>query len=100
MTIALGCDHGGLDLKNIIIKHLKSKGYKIKDFGTYDDNSCDYSDFAVPVCESVVSKESDFGVLICFNTSIAMTSPFVLLLCAKEPVSGIAQPGYDISVIV
>lgn len=72
MIIALGCDHGGLDLKNIIIEHLKSKGFKIKDFGTYDTNSCDYSDFAVAVCECVVSKEADFGVLIC-GTGIGMS---------------------------
>lgn len=72
MTIALGCDHGGLELKSIIIEHLKSKGHNIKDFGTNDDNSCDYSDFAVPVCESVISKDSNFGVLIC-GTGIGMS---------------------------
>ena len=72
MIIALGCDHGGLDLKNNIIEHLKHKGIETKDFGAYDCNSCDYSDFAVPVCESVISKESDFGILVC-GTGVGMS---------------------------
>ncbi len=65
MTIALGCDHGGFDLKTIVIGHLKSKGFQIKDFGTYDANSCDYPDYAAAACDSVISGESDLGILIC-----------------------------------
>ena len=33
--IAIGCDHGGFELKNHVIKHLQGKGYEVKDYGTY-----------------------------------------------------------------
>ncbi|MDD5016997.1 MAG: ribose 5-phosphate isomerase B [Eubacteriales bacterium] len=72
MKIALGSDHGGFDLKNAIVAHLKQKGYDTLDCGTYDTNSCDYPDFAVPVCDAVVSGTADFGVLIC-GTGIGMS---------------------------
>ena len=72
MTIALGSDHGGFDLKNIIIDHLKKKGHDIVDCGTYDRNSCDYSDYAVPVCLAVTEGKADFGILIC-GTGIGMS---------------------------
>lgn len=65
MKIALGCDHGGLNLKNEIATFLKSEGIEIKDFGTYTEASCDYADITLPVAEAVVNKEYDFGILIC-----------------------------------
>lgn len=65
MKIALGSDHGGYKLKNEIISFLKENGYEIKDFGTYSTESCDYPDFAEKVAEAVVSKEFDFGILVC-----------------------------------
>ena len=65
MKIAVGCDHGGLNLKNEIIRHLNSKNIEIKDFGTYTSESCDYPDVAKVVGEKVVEKEFDFGILVC-----------------------------------
>lgn len=65
MRIALGCDHGGFDLKQEILEYLKQEGHEIKDFGTDTKESCDYPDFALEVAESVVSKEFDFGILVC-----------------------------------
>lgn len=65
MKIALGSDHGGYKLKNEIISFLKENRYEIKDFGTYSTESCDYPDFAEKVAEAVVSKEFDFGILVC-----------------------------------
>lgn len=65
MKIALGCDHGGLNLKNEIVTFLKSESIEVKDFGTYTEASCDYADIALPVAEAVANKEYDFGILIC-----------------------------------
>ncbi|NWG27461.1 MAG: ribose 5-phosphate isomerase B [Ignavibacteriaceae bacterium] len=62
--ITIGSDHTGFKLKNIIIKYLIEKGYLVNDVGTFDENSCDYPDFARLVAKSVASKESDFGILI------------------------------------
>ncbi len=65
MKIAIGCDHGGYELKNEIISYLESENYEVKDFGTYSTSSCDYPDIALPVAEAVASKEYEFGILIC-----------------------------------
>ena len=65
MKIAVGCDHGGFLLKTEILAHLESKGIECKDFGTYSEESCDYSDISIKVAEAVVSKEYDFGILVC-----------------------------------
>lgn len=65
MKIAIGCDHGGFDLKQEIIKYLESEKYEVKDFGTYSTESCDYPDYALPVAESVAKGEYEFGILIC-----------------------------------
>lgn len=65
MKIAIGCDHGGFELKNEIIKFLEGEKYEVKDFGTYSTDSCDYPDIALPVAEAVAAKEFDFGILIC-----------------------------------
>ena len=65
MKIALGSDHGGLSLKNEIIKHLKSKNIEAKDFGTYTEDSCDYPEYALKVAEEVVAGNFELGILVC-----------------------------------
>jgi hypothetical protein len=46
MKIAIGCDHGALELKNVMVAHLEKQGHQVKDFGTYTKDSCDYPEFA------------------------------------------------------
>ena len=65
MKIAIGCDHGALDLKNAVIAHLTKKGFEVKDFGTYTKDSCDYPDFAAPAAQAVASGECDKGIVLC-----------------------------------
>lgn len=62
--IIIGSDHTGFRLKNILFKYLVEKGFQVIDAGTYDENSCDYPDYAKKVALSVVTGESDFGILI------------------------------------
>ena len=70
--IAIGCDHGGYELKLSVIEHLKSKGYEIKDYGCYSSDSVDYPDYAYPVAKSVANGEAEKGILIC-GTGIGMS---------------------------
>ncbi|MDD6736445.1 MAG: ribose 5-phosphate isomerase B [Clostridiales bacterium] len=70
--LAIGCDHGGFELKNHIIGHLKERGVQLKDFGTYDETSCDYPDIAGAVCNAIVSGECENGILVC-GTGIGMS---------------------------
>ena len=65
MKIAIGCDHGALDLKNTMKAHLEKKGFEVKDFGTYTMDSCDYPDFAAPAAKAVASGECDKGIVLC-----------------------------------
>ena len=65
MKIAIGCDHGALALKNVLIPHLEKKGYEVKDFGTYSLDSCDYPDFAAPAAQAVASGECEKGIVLC-----------------------------------
>lgn len=65
MKIAVGSDHGGVELKEEIKKFLNDEGYEFKDFGTNSTGSCDYPDYALPVAEAVAAKEYDLGILIC-----------------------------------
>lgn len=63
--IALGSDHGGFDIKQVVIEHLKERGIEYKDFGTYDKNSCDYPIFGKAAAEAVANGECEKGIVIC-----------------------------------
>lgn len=70
--LAIGADHGGVNLKEILKKYLEGRGFEVKDFGTYDASSCDYPDIAKEVCDAVVSGECERGILVC-GTGIGMS---------------------------
>ena len=57
--IALGSDHGGYDLKEVVKEHLQKRGFEVKDFGTYSKESCDYPDFGRAAAEAVASGECE-----------------------------------------
>ncbi|MGL5089179.1 MAG: ribose 5-phosphate isomerase B [Fusobacteriaceae bacterium] len=65
MKIALGADHGGFALKEIVKNHLEAKGFEVLDKGAYSTESVDYPTFAKSVAKSILEKEADFGILIC-----------------------------------
>lgn len=63
--IAIGSDHGGFDLKEKVIVHLKEQGVECKDLGCYDKSSCDYPIYGRAVAEAVASGECEKGIVIC-----------------------------------
>lgn len=63
--IAIGCDHGGFELKQEIMKHLEENNVEYKDFGTYTKDSCDYPVYAKKVAKAILSGECEKGILIC-----------------------------------
>lgn len=63
--IAIGCDHGGYELKMEIIRHLEERKLEYKDFGCNTTEAVDYPEYAKAVAEAVVSGEADKGILIC-----------------------------------
>ena len=63
--IAIGSDHGGFDLKEVVTAHLKEQGIPYKDFGCYDKKSCDYPVYGKAVAEAVAKGECEKGIVIC-----------------------------------
>ena len=63
--ITIGCDHGGYQLKQEIIKYLEEQNIAYKDYGCYDEASVDYPVYAKKVANAVASKEAEKGILIC-----------------------------------
>ena len=63
--IAIGCDHGGFDLKEKVKTHLEEKGYEVKDVGCYDKNACDYPIYGKAVANSVADGTCEKGIVIC-----------------------------------
>ena len=65
MKIALGCDHGGYELKQHIIKVLEKLGHECEDFGCYNLDSCDYPDFGAAAAKAVAEGKCDKGIVVC-----------------------------------
>lgn len=66
LRIALGADHGGVQLKDAIKAHLEAReGVGVSDLGTYSDESVDYPDFADKVAHAILNGDADLGVLVC-----------------------------------
>ena len=63
--IAIGSDHGGFDLKEAVVAHLKEQGAEVKDYGCYDKSSCDYPIYGRAVAEAVAKGECEKGIVIC-----------------------------------
>ena len=70
--IIIGCDHGGLNLKNAVIAHLQAAGVSVEDVGTYTADSCNYPEYADRVCRRIQDGTYTLGILIC-GTGIGMS---------------------------
>ncbi|MDA0346822.1 MAG: ribose 5-phosphate isomerase B [Verrucomicrobia bacterium] len=62
--IAIGTDHAGFQLKEVLKAHLEENGYEVDDFGTNSPASVDYPDFIRPAAESVASGKNDLGIVL------------------------------------
>lgn len=65
MKIALGCDHGGYDLKQAVIRYLEEQGISYEDMGCMDKNSCDYPVYAKAAAKAVAEGRCEKGIVIC-----------------------------------
>ncbi len=72
MKIAIGADHGGFELKRLIIEKLEQAQHEVIDCGCRSSEAVDYPDFAVTVCREVLDGSADVGILIC-GTGIGMS---------------------------
>jgi len=65
MKIAVGCDHGGFPLKDIMIEAVQAAGHEVIDVGTFSADAVDFPDFAKKVGEKIQNGEAERGILIC-----------------------------------
>ena len=81
MKIAIGCDHGGYELKEHLVAFLKEKGYEVKDCGTYSKESCDYPVFGEAAARAVASGECERGIVV-------FAVPMYATACARKCAAG------------
>ena len=72
MKIGIGSDHGGINHKAAIIKHLEELGHTVVNYGTETGASVDYPDIAEKVCKGYLDGAFDLGILVC-GTGIGMS---------------------------
>ena len=65
MRIAIGADHAGFDLKQILAEYLRHRGHEVIDKGTDSDEPVDYPDFAEAVSQALLAGQAERGVLVC-----------------------------------
>jgi ribose 5-phosphate isomerase B len=70
--IAIACDHGGFDLKTLLVEDLKTGGVPVVDLGTMSRDSVDYPDYAQALADALAHGKAGRGVLIC-GTGIGMS---------------------------
>ena len=104
MKVAIGNDHGGVELKRHLVQYLRDKGCDIVNFGTDDDASTDYPIYAEKVSKAVVSGEYDYGILICgtgLGISISANKIHgVRCAVCSEPVSArLAREHHDANIV-
>lgn len=75
MRIAIACDHGAYEYKEMIKKMLLEQGHEVKDFGTDSTASMDYPDTALPCAQAVASGEYERGIVMCgTGIGVSMTA--------------------------
>lgn len=104
VIIPIGADHAGFQLKERVKAHLEAKGYQVKDFGCYSEESIDYPDYAHPVASMVEENENMLGIVICGSgNGINMTANkhqgIRSALCWKKEIAELARQHNNANVI-
>ena len=104
VVIPIGADHAGFSLKEKVIEHLKKRGFEIKDFGCFSEESIDYPDFGHPVASMVEENVGMKGILICGSgNGINMTANkhqgVRSALCWKKEIAELARLHNDANII-
>lgn len=104
VIIPIGADHAGFQLKERVKTHLEAKGYEVKDFGCYSEESIDYPDYAHPVAAMVEENENMLGIVICGSgNGINMTANkhqgIRSALCWKKEIAELARQHNNANII-
>jgi len=102
--LAMGSDHAGFELKQLLKKSGVLDEYEITDFGTHSEESTDYPDFAHPTAKAVESDEFNLGILICGSgNGVSMAankhSSIRAALCWNAELAGLARQHNDANIL-
>ena len=102
MIVAIGSDHAGFELKEVIKQSL---GYSFVDKGCYSNERVDYADFGHAVSTALLSKEADFGILLCGSgNGIGMTANkhkgIRAAICWNKEVAALARQHNNANILV
>lgn len=102
--IPVASDHAGFQMKEFLRKALAERGYRLKDMGTYSEESVDYPDFIHPLAKSVDEGSYDLGIIICGSGNgaqmVANKYPGVrAALCWSNEQAGLARMHNDANII-
>ena len=90
-TIALACDHAGIDLKPHVMAVLEELGYECRDFGTHTHESVDYPVYGARAAQAVAKRECSQGIVLCgtgVGISMAVSKvPGIRCVVCSEPYS-------------
>ncbi|MGB6065065.1 MAG: ribose 5-phosphate isomerase B [Desulfomonilaceae bacterium] len=104
-TILIGSDHAGFALKTFLREAMEHDGFRIVDVGCTTENSCDYPDYAILLCENILKGEASRGILIC-GTGLGMSmaanrfSGIRAALCTSEYQARMSRAHNDANVLV
>ena len=65
LTVAIATDHGGFEMKEKLKTMLEKWGYEVMDFGSFDQESVDYTDTIYPAAKAVADEDADLGIIFC-----------------------------------
>lgn len=104
MIIPIGCDHAGYKLKEKLVTYLTEKGFELKDFGCFSEDSIDYADYAHPVADFIEANNDVKGILICGSgNGISMTANkhqgIRAALCWTPEIAKLAREHNDANII-
>ncbi len=105
LKIAIGADHAGFELKELIITYLKYKNIHVEDKGTYSLERADYPDYGHAVANAVLSKEVEIGILMCgsgngINMSANKHKGIRAALCWTSEIATLARQHNDANILV
>jgi ribose 5-phosphate isomerase B len=103
--IGICSDHAGFELKQYIIELFKQNGIEYKDFGTYSEESCDYSDFAHDMANAIEAGQCYSGIGICgsgngINMTLNKHQKVRSALCWTEELAQLTRAHNDANVLV
>lgn len=105
MKVAIGSDHAGFELKEILRDYITSKGIRVIDKGCYSADRADYPDYGHVVAKSVLSEEVAMGVLMCgsgngINISANKHKGIRAALCWNSEIAALARQHNDANILV